>query len=235
MKQYPLYTALTQLFELHGVELDEDTFETYAMSAYNKIGNKNYRMYRARLTPKRDCDGSLYIEKPCNLDSIESITLDYESAQETSTINNNIASINHNIEQDIENSLYHTSDMYMSGKFVKYREAPDKIYLFNSYPSVNLLYKGQYLDDTGLPFINDKELDAIVAYCVYAEDMKKARLTKDSGTLQMAQLEYQLWQKACSNARTPIELSQNQMNEILDVMTSWDRHAYKASSTKPIR
>jgi hypothetical protein len=45
------------------------------------------------------------------------------------------------------------------------------------------LYKGEYLDPTGLPYINDKELDAIVAYCVYAEDMKKARLTKDGGTL----------------------------------------------------
>jgi hypothetical protein len=49
MKQYPLYTALTQLYELHGLELDEDTFETYALSAYNKIGNKNYRMYKTKL------------------------------------------------------------------------------------------------------------------------------------------------------------------------------------------
>lgn len=78
-------------------------------------------------------------------------------------------------------------------------------------------------------------MDAVVAYCVYAEDLKKARLTKDANTYQMAQMEYQLWQKACSNARTPQELSQNQMNEILDVMTSWDRHSYGASSTKPIQ
>jgi hypothetical protein len=120
------------------------------------------------------------------LDSIEAITLDYESAQETSSVNNNIGDINHNIEQDIETSLSHRSDMYASGKFVKYRELADRIYFFSPYSAVNLLYKGQYLDETGLPYINDKELDAIVAYCVYAEDMKKARLTKDGNTLQMA-------------------------------------------------
>ena len=38
-----MYTALTQLDEFYGVQLNEDTFETYAMSAYEKIGNKDYR------------------------------------------------------------------------------------------------------------------------------------------------------------------------------------------------
>ena len=33
-KKYPFYTALSQAYELYGVELDEDTFETYAMSAW---------------------------------------------------------------------------------------------------------------------------------------------------------------------------------------------------------
>jgi hypothetical protein len=83
MKKYPMYTALTQLNELHGLVLNEDAFETYAMSAYNKIGNKDYRLYRTRLYPKADPEGGWYIEKPCNLDSIEAITLDYESAQDT--------------------------------------------------------------------------------------------------------------------------------------------------------
>ena len=234
MIKYPMYTALTQVSELHGLELNEDTFETYAMSAYNKIGNKDYRLYRTRLYPKADPDGGWFVEKPCNMDSIEAITLDYESAQSTHTMDVNAGSKFQNIEQDIERTKSHTSDFYMPGKLVKYKELADRIYFNSPYAAVNLLYKGQYLDENGLPFINDKELDAIVAYCVYAEDLKKARLTKDQNTFQMAQLEYQLWQKACSNARTPMELSQNQMNEILDVMTSWDRHSYGASSSKPI-
>lgn len=234
MKKYPMYTALAQLNEIYGLSLETDTFETYAMSAYNKIGNKDYRLYRTRLHPQADVDGGWYVEKPCNMDSIEAITLDYESAQSTHATDVNAGARFQDIEQNIERTKSHSSDFYISGKFVKYKEVADRIYFNSPYPSVNLLYKGQYLDENGLPFINDKELDAIVAYCVYVEDMKKARLTKDTSTYQLAQLEYQLWQKACSNARTPIEISQNQMNEILDVMTSWDRHSYGASSSKPI-
>ena len=180
-------------------------------------------------------EGGWYVEKPCNLDSIEAITLDFESAQSTHPTDIHAGSKFQNIEQDIEASKGHTSDFYIPGKLVKYREFKDRIYFNSPYNAVNILYKGQYLDENGLPFINDKEMDAIILYCVYADDLKKARLTKDTGTLQLAQLEYQMWQKACSNARTPVDMSQNQMNEVLDVMTSWGRHSYGASSSKPIR
>jgi hypothetical protein len=74
------------------------------------------------------------------------------------------------------------SSFYIPGQLVKYKELGNRIYFNAPYDTVNLLYKGQYLDGEGLPYINDKELDAIVAYCVYAEDMKKARLTKDAST-----------------------------------------------------
>lgn len=235
MKKYPLYTALTQAYELHGLEISDDTFETYALSAYNKIGNKDYRLYKVRLHPVADASGGWYIEVPCNFSSVEAITLDFESAQGTHSYDIGAGAINQSIEQRIENNKGNISSFYIPGQLVKYKELGNRIYFNAPYDTVNLLYKGQYLDSEGLPYINDKELDAIVAYCVYAEDMKKARLTKDASTYQMAQLEYQLWQKACSNARTPIDISQNQMNEILDVMTSWNVHSYNASSTKPIQ
>ena len=70
----------------------------------------------------------------------------------------------------------------------------------------------QFVDEQGLPYINEKELNAIIDYCVYVVDNKKARLTKDQATFQIAQLEYQQWQKLCSAARAPIGLSQNSAN-----------------------
>lgn len=230
----PMYTALTQLDELYGVQLDEDTFETYAMSAYNKIGNKDYKMYRLKAHPEADPDGGWFIDKPCNLDEIEAITLNFESAQETSATSNYAGLHNHEVEQWIEADKRIRSELYLPGKFVKFRELGDRIYFTEPYREVNILYKGQYVDENGLPFINEKELNAIVAYCVYAVDNKKARLTKDRSTFEIAQLEYQQWQKACSAARTPMSLSQNAMNEILDAMTTWNRHSFGSSSTKPI-
>lgn len=235
MKTYKLYTALSQLYEFHGVELDEDTFETYALSAYKKIGNKECKLYRIRLIPEMDIEGNWFVCKPCNLDSIEAITLDYESAQETSAITNIAGSINHEIEQWIEGTKSMPAHLYLPGKFVKYRELGDRIYFTQPYGAVNVLYKGQFVDEDGLPYINDKELEAIVAYCLYAFDQKQGRLTKDQATLQIAQLEYQTWQRLCSEARNPISISQNTMNEILDAMSSWEVHNYGTSSTKPIR
>lgn len=235
MTKHDFYTALSQLYEMHGVELDEDTFETYALSAYKKIGNRNYKLYRIRLTPQRDMEGNWFVCKPCNMDSIEAITLDYESAQETSSVVNNAGSYTHPVEQWIESTKSMPAHLYLPGKFVKYRELGDKIYFTEPYNSVNILYKGQYVDENGLPYLNDKELDAVVAYCLYAVDQKQGRLTKDQATLQLAQLEYQNWLKLCSAARSPISISQNTMNEVLDAMSSWEVHNYGSSSTKPIR
>lgn len=234
MTKYPFYTALTQLRDFYGIELDVDTFETYGISAYNKIGNKDYKMYHLKATPMSDCNGGWYVEKPCNLDEIEAITLNYESASEHSAVENYPGLRNHNIEQWIEAGKNMPNELYIPGKFVKYKELGNRIYFTEPFSEVNILYKGQYVDEDGLPYINEKEMNAIVAYCAYAYDYKKARLTKDGDTLQIAQYEKQEWQRLCSAARTPIHLSQNAANEILDVMTSWNVHSYGQSSTKPI-
>lgn len=235
MTKYPLYTALSQLYELYGIELDEDTFETYALSAYNKIGNKDYRLHRIKAHPKCDPAGGWFIEKPCDMSSIEAITLNFESAAETSATENYPGIFNHNVEQWIEANKTIKNELYLPGKFVKYRELGDRIYFSEPYPVVNILYKQQYLDEDGLPFINDKELDAIVAYCAYAHDFKQARMTKDVNTMQIAQLEEAKWKQLCSAARVPVEMSQNAVNEVLDTITSWDVHNHGVSSTKPIR
>ena len=48
------------------------------MSAYLKIGNHDYRTYRTKIYPQEDPDGGWSVEKPCNLDAIEAITLNFE-------------------------------------------------------------------------------------------------------------------------------------------------------------
>lgn len=235
MTKYPLYTALSNLYEIYGIEMDEDTFETYAMAAWKKIGNKDYRIYRLKAFPVKDPDGGWYICKPCNLDAIEAITLNFESVRTIDTIRNFAFAENQPIEQWIEANKKMPNELYISGKFVKYRELGDRIYFTEPFSEVNVLYKGLYCDEDGLPYINDKELEAITAYCAYSYDYKQARMTKDSNALQFAQLEQQKWERLCSAARASMDMSQNVMNEILDAMTSWDVHNYGTSSTKPIK
>jgi hypothetical protein len=44
---------------------------------------------------------------------------------------------------------------------------------------INIFYKGIIVDETGLPMLNDKEMDAIASFCIFADTRKKAIITKD--------------------------------------------------------
>lgn len=234
MKKYPFFTAFSHLYEMYGVEIDEDTYETYAMSAYRKIGNKDFKLYTMCATPICDTDGSgWYIELPCNVDSIEAITLPFEDARETDVRYNYYGNVSQPIEQEIENTKRMSSNFYIPGKYVKYHEVGNKVYFTEPFKKVNILYKGIYADEQGFPYLNNKEIEAIAAYCAYIYDFKKGRQTKDSGLIQIAQLEEQKWKKLCSAARVSENISQNDMNEILSVMTSFNKSGY-GRSYKPI-
>ena len=233
MKKYPFYTALSQAYELYGIELDEDTFETYAMSAWNKIGNRDYKMYLMHAHPECDPEGGWYVCLPCNCDTIEAVTLPCEDAQETHVNYNHFGHFSHPIEQAIEFSKRMPNEHYIPGKYVKYKELGDRLYFTEPFPVVNILYKGLYAGEDGLPLLNNKEVEAIAAYCAFIVDFKKGRQTKDAGQLQIAQLEEARWKKLCDAARVSESISQNDMNEILSVMTSFNRSGY-GRSYKPI-
>lgn len=230
----PFYTALSHANEMYGLELDPDTFETYGMSAWHKIGNKDIRPKVLKAEPICDGEGGWYICKPCNMDEIEAITLNIEDAQMTSATNNHPGMVNHPVEQWVEANKRDNADLYISGKFVKYRELGDRIYFNEPFKSVNVLYKTLYTDEDGLPYLNMKEVEAIAAYCAFVHDRKQARLTKDASTFQLAQAEEAAWKRLCDAARVPESISQNQMNNIMDAAVSRDVHNY-GRTYKPVR
>lgn len=227
MEYQNFYSAISLTRELYGIELDEDIFETYALTAWNKIGNKQMRLYRGKLHPECDEYGGSFVNKPCNLDEIEAITLNFEDAKTIDSIH--YRTINQPIEQYIESQKRFTHSLYLPGKLVGYRELGDKIYFKDKYPEINILYKGIYADEDGLPYINHKEANAIATYCAYAEMFKRGLMTKDSGTIQLAAMLKKEWLRACDQARVPDYISQNQMDEVLNIMSSWDRKVYNQS------
>lgn len=235
MQKYPFYAALGHLSDFYGIELDEDTFETYALSAYRKIGNRDQRFKLLRAKPERDANGGWSICKPCDMDEIEAITLPFETGQEVSATDNYLAYKTYDIENWIEDFKRNKDEFYLPGAFVKYWEFQDKIYFTQPYQVVNILYRANYTDEDGLPYLSEKEIEAISAYCAFSYDNKKGRVNKDADMLQIAQQEFQTWSRLCSSARVADGFSQNEMNEILDILTSMDVHSYNVSSTKPIK
>jgi hypothetical protein len=56
----------------------------------------------------------------------------------------------------------------------------------------------------------------------------------NSGIIQMSQLLEQKWKLMCTQARVPEYINQNEMDEILNVSSSWDRKRF-GKSFKPTR
>lgn len=220
------YTAYTYLSDLFGITMPEDVFETIGYVAWSKIGNRETRMYRSKGQPVKDHTNEWYVDVPCNAHIIEAVTTNYEDHQRTTPTTNLPNSSSFTTENQIESIKSDTSSGYISGKFVKFRQLGDRIYLTEKHSGVNILYKGIYVDDEGLPFLNDKEVHAIATYCAYTDTYKKGIQTKDRGTIELSQMLKQDWQKACSQARVPQYINQNEMNEILNANSSWNRKLY---------
>ena len=232
--EYSFHTAYTQARELYGLELNPDEFESIGLTAWGKIGNKKYRLYKYQVVPTKSELNEYYVDLPCNVDCIEAVTTNYEDYQKTTPTT--LAGNNQNgwIEGYVETRKYNTGKLYVSGKFIKYREENNKIILSDRFQVVNILYKGYIVDDDGLPYLSEKEVDAIAVFCTYTDMFKKALLTRDGASMQLAQILEQKWLKLCTQARVPDYINQNEMDEILNVATSWDRKRF-GKSFKPIK
>jgi hypothetical protein len=57
MRDYSFNTAYTHARELYGLELDPDVFESIGLIAWDRIGNKAYRLYRYSTQPLEDSLG----------------------------------------------------------------------------------------------------------------------------------------------------------------------------------
>lgn len=232
--KYSFHTAYTQMRELYGLELNPDEFETLGVIAWDKIGNKQYKLYKYRVVPEQTNLNEWYVDLPCNADQIESVTANYEDYQKTS--NQFLAGNTQSgwIEGYIESRKYNTGSLYASGKFIKYRQEGNRLLLADKFNEVIILYKGYIADEEGLPFLNAKEVDAIAAFCAYVDMFKVGIRTKDQSSIQIAQLLEQKWKSLCTQARVAEYINQNEMDEILNVSTSWDRKRF-GKSFKPIR
>lgn len=229
---YPFQTAYTQAYDLYGVEVSEDEFETIGMVAWNRIGNKQYRLYRLTVKPEQDGKGSWKVDLPCNADLLVAVTAYPEDANRTS----NVTSYKNNTptEQYIESQKVSTNALYQSGHYVKYHREQNVLYFDFPYEEVHILYKGFIADEDGLPFLTDKEIDAIAAFVAYTSDFKAARMSRDKNAFEIANYMEQTWKRLCTAARVPQNLNQNEMDEILNVAASWDRKRF-GKSFKPLR
>ena len=209
---------------LYSIEIDDEDLEELGLLAWELIGNKDTRLYRYKTC--LDSDNSITL--PCNAISVESITIPFEDGKRTTNISNNGDFRSFHIENLIESDKVFTSPYYISGKFVKYTQSGNKLYFSKNYGTLNVLYKGIIADEEGLPELSDKEANAIATYIAWIQKYKEGLKTNNTVSINLAQNLEQKWLKQCDQARVT-KLSQNDMNQILDIKDSWNRHSYSYS------
>lgn len=213
---------------LYDIELQDQDLEEYGLLAWESIGNKTRKLYRyqAQIDPK---DNSVTL--PCNAfdingeSCVELVTTTREDWERVTNYSDHGDNYTSYVEQNIEAEKIYDGPYYMSGKVLKYEQVKDKLYFTHNYGTVNILYKGVIFDDDGLPEITDKEATAIATFIAYSLKFKEALKTNNTITMNQASSLLSLYNKQCDQARVSY-LNQNDMDQILDVKTSWDRKSY---------
>lgn len=225
---FPFYTALHTLSQKYGIVLNDDEFEDLGFYAWNAIGNKPSLVY------KYDTKVVDYVvDLPCNCDIVESV----HTVTEDYRMTDNILRENYSnsvVESYIEGRKTDSEMLYNRGRYIDFVQEGNKLRFKLDNFLVSILYKGYFSDDEGLPFLNYKEVEAIAAYCAFIHTQKKAYQTKDGGLFQFATKFEIDWKKFADAARSPIYMSQNDVDNILNVSASWDRKRF-GISYKPIR
>ena len=226
MNNFKYAISLAQM--LYDIDInDMDTLIEIGLVAYGFIGNKNTQL-KSEIVNVNQKTGLVKI--PCKADLIEAITDPrVEDWNYTSNVKNFGDYNTLNIEQYIEKSKQSIDPLYISGRFIKYRREGDYIYVNENLQQVCILYHTEQLDEEDLPLINDKEAIAIADYIAYTIKYKEALRSNNSAVFQMAQTIKKQWQIHCDAARVPEYVNQNEMNDLLEVMSSYNRKVHGRS------
>ena len=225
MELYHINSAYPLVQSLYGVDVDPEEFEELAMNAWEIIGNKHTRLYRYIGDTK---DKELLL--PCNVSQIESVHIPIVDAQYTSNVIDFGDVNSYFVEHYIDAWKFLDNPFNQRGKLVKYKEGGDRLYFSRDYHRVMVVYQGVIVnEEDGLPMINDREMRAIAAFIAYRTLFKDSLIKRDKISLELANVVKEEWLRRCNAARIPDHLSQNDMNDILDVKYRWDRKQFGKS------
>ena len=221
MEKNNFHYVVVLLDMLYGIEMEDDDVEELGLLAWDLIGNKNTRLYHYKTCVNSDNSITL----PCNAISVEAVTTSYEDWSRVTNYSEQGNQRTSFIENSIEAEKVYQSPYYVPGKLIKYEQNGDTLYFAHDYGPLNVLYKGIIADEDGLPELSDKEAHAIATYIAWVEKYKEGLKTNNTVMINLAQNLEQKWKLQCDQARVT-QLSQNDMNQILDIRDSWNRHSY---------
>lgn len=224
MELMNIKTAFSFVNTFYGIDLKESDFEEIALNAWELIGTKH--------TELKEYIGNAeggFLELPCDCVEIESVSIPIADANTSSPLINGLDGESVATEVFIELQPSFKSPYYNEEKLIKYKKSGDRLQFDQNYRDIKVVYHGVILDDNDLPMINDKEMRAIAVYVAYARMYREGLMKRDTNLINLANSMKQDWWRACNAARVTSNLTQNDMDAVLDAKTSWERKRFGKS------
>jgi hypothetical protein len=226
------------LKSLFGIIMQEEEYIEHAYRTFRKMGN----IALATHCIKESVPDDLTIELPCNVEFIEAVsTGDIYLNNGTDVVyyfdgtQNLRPVVNQYYYPDILNDTYMNkvslsrSDLHPIGQLVPYELIDCNRKLLLKEPmrgqSVNIIYRGQILDDEGLPCLSPKEVEAIAYYLAYIMTQKGA-FQRDPGAVQLLPMIKQEADVRMAAAKIPEYVNQNFWDKVLSAKTRFDRKVF---------
>lgn len=181
MELFNFHYAMVLAKQFYNVEMEPEDFEEIGILEYNRIGNIRGKLHKSCIKVNDDNTAIL----PENCDEIEAVTYDFEDARFTHPLHDygDVDSVV--TEEWIERNKQYTDPFYISGRYVKYTQNGNILYLKDDIHgrTINVLYWEQDKDEDGLPKITEKEAQAIAAYVASVDYFKRGLSTNNQGLL----------------------------------------------------
>lgn len=229
MELMNIKTAFSFAKTFYGIDMKESDFEEIALSAWELIGTKHSEIKRFIGDVEEG-----FLRLPCDCADIESVHIPIEDFNTTNTLTDGFDGTSFATEHYVEAIPSMDSPFYQEGKLVKYKLVGNSLQFDKNFKNVVVVYHGILMDEDDLPLINDKEMRAIAAYVAYAATYKRGLMKNDSNIISMANVIKAEWLKYCNAARISSNITQNEMDAILDAKYSHNRKVYGVSY-KPTR
>lgn len=217
-------SGLMRMNTLYNETMEINEYLECASIALYHIGNLRGKYY---LIERIELDENNEIDLPCNLHFIEALThYNFNCCAwfNLRFVNTNIYPYGNSIKKN------YTNDLDIGGSKVPYHIDSDrrKIVIETPYlKSVNLLYFGLEVDDEGLPYITEAEALAICNYCMLVKTQSKV-YKGDKTAASLLQFAKSNWSKSLGQARMVEKLNQNNIDTILQILTSYDRKVFNS-------
>lgn len=226
----PFLTAKARLKSRYGVSLSEDEFIERAYYIWRDIGNIATDQRSYDVTVPED----LYIYLPKDCEFVRSVTTGSltDSLGNSGTIT--YTSAGREMEARPVTGMLSTqheanvSSIHAEGESVNYTIGQgfillSSIDLFGRV--VNIVYDAISVDPDGLPLLNDKEVEAIAANMA-VQEAEKDMFRRVAGADKIVALLRPDAQRLMVAAKSPEKITDDAIDKILDIKTSWDRKTY---------